>query len=145
MKSANYGLQVRSDQLLVFVNVVVQFLPKVKVAQLFLTLCDPMDCSLPGPFVHWVLQERIREWVAIPFSRGYSWPRDWTWVSCIAGRFFTVWVTRAYWLLFYYNCRLISTETSWPARSKIWSIWSFTWKVYWLLFEISAKDTWPQI
>ena len=50
-----------------------------------------MDCSLPGSSVHGILQARILEWVAIPFSTGSSWPRDWTWVSCIAGRFFTVW------------------------------------------------------
>ena len=36
-------------------------------------------------------QARILEWVAIPFSRGSSWPRDWTWFSGIAGRFFTIW------------------------------------------------------
>ena len=53
-----------------------------------------MDCSLPGSSVHGILQARILEWVAIPFSRGSSWPRDWTWVSCIAGRFFTIWATR---------------------------------------------------
>ena len=54
------------------------------VSQLFLTLCDPMDCSLPGPSVHGMSQARILEWVAIPsFSRGSSWPRDWTRVSCI--------------------------------------------------------------
>ena len=57
-------------------------------------LCDPMDCSLPGSSVHEILQARILDWVAIiPFSRGSSQPRDWTWVSSIAGRFFTVWAT----------------------------------------------------
>ena len=45
-------------------------------------------CSLPGSSVHGILQARILKWVAIPFSRGTSWPRDWTQVSCIAGRFF---------------------------------------------------------
>ena len=43
---------------------------------------------------HGILQARVLEWVAIPFSRGSSQPRDWTWVSCIAGRFFTSWATR---------------------------------------------------
>ena len=51
--------------------------------------CDLMNCSPPGSSVHGILQARILEWVAIPFSRGSSWPRDWTCVSCIAGRFFT--------------------------------------------------------
>ena len=55
-----------------------------------LTLCDPMDCTPPGFSVHGILQARIREWVAILFSRGSSQPRDWTWVSHIAGRFFTI-------------------------------------------------------
>ena len=54
-----------------------------------LTLCDSMDCSPPGFSVHRIPQARILEWVAISFSRGSSWPRDWTCFSCIAGRFFT--------------------------------------------------------
>ena len=58
------------------------------------TLCDPMDCSLPGSSVHGILQTRILEWAAIPFSRVFSPTRDWTQVSWIAGRFFTVWATR---------------------------------------------------
>ena len=53
--------------------------------------CDLMDCSPPGSSVHGILQARTLEWVAISFSRGSSWPRDWTQVSCIAGRFFTDW------------------------------------------------------
>ena len=104
------------------------------VAQSHLTLCDPVDHSLPGSSVHgdspgkntgegchtllqgifptqglnpglpycrWILyhlshQEspRILEWVAYPFSRATSWPRNWTGVSCTAGRFFTSWATR---------------------------------------------------
>ena len=63
-------------------------------AQSCLTLCDPMDCSLPGSSVHWIFQARVLEWVAISFSRGFSWPRDRTWVSLIAGRCFTIWATR---------------------------------------------------
>ena len=57
---------------------------KVKVAQSCPTLCDPLDYR-----VHGILQARILEWVAFPFSRGSSQPRDRTQVSCIAGRFFT--------------------------------------------------------
>ena len=57
------------------------------------TLCDPMDYSLPGSSVHGISRQEW-EWVAIPFSRGSSWPRDRTQVSCTAGRFFTVWATR---------------------------------------------------
>ena len=62
---------------------------KVLVAQWFLTLCDPKDYSLPISSVHGVLQASVLEWVAILFSRESSCPRDQTWVSCIAGRFFT--------------------------------------------------------
>ena len=56
-------------------------------AQSWPTLCDPVDCSLPGSSVHGIFQARILDWVAIPFSRGSSWLRDWTQVSWIAGRF----------------------------------------------------------
>ena len=59
------------------------------------TLCDPMDCSLTGSSVHGILQARILEWVARILSElpllWSSWPRDWTQVSGIAGRFFTIW------------------------------------------------------
>ena len=54
-------------------------------------LCDPMDCSLPGFPVHGISQARILEWVAISFSRGSSWPRGWTWVSCIGRQILYPW------------------------------------------------------
>ena len=54
-----------------------------------LTLCNPVDCSTPGPSVHGISQARILEWLAISFSRGSSWPRDQTQVYHIAGRFIT--------------------------------------------------------
>ena len=60
------------------------YLVKVKVIQPCPTLCDPMDYT-----VHGILQAQILEWVAVPFSRGSSQPRDRTQVSLIAGRFFT--------------------------------------------------------
>ena len=58
----------------------------VLVDQSCVTLCDPMDYSLWGPSVRGILQAIVLDWVAIPFSRGYSWPRDWTQVSRIVGR-----------------------------------------------------------
>ena len=67
---------------------------KVKVTQLCLSLFDPKDCSLPGSSVHGILQVRILEWIAVPFSRGSSQPSDWTPVSPIVGGFFTIWATR---------------------------------------------------
>ena len=66
-----------------------------EVAQLYLTLSNPMDCSLPRSSIHGIFQARILEWVAISFSRGSSQPRDWTPVSCIVDRRFTIWATRA--------------------------------------------------
>ena len=65
-----------------------------ELAQSCPTLCDPLDCSLPGFSVHGIFQARVLEWVAISFSRGSFWPRDQTQVSCIAGRRFTLWATR---------------------------------------------------
>ena len=57
---------------------------KVKVAQLCLTLCEPIDY-----IVHGIIQARILEWGAFPFSRGSSQPRDQMQVSGITGGFFT--------------------------------------------------------
>ena len=62
---------------------------KVKVAQLCPNLCNPMVFA-----VHGILQARILEWAAIPFSRQSSQPRDRIQVSHIAGGFFTIWATR---------------------------------------------------
>ena len=56
------------------------------------SLCNPIVS--PGSSVRGILQARILEWVAIPFSRGSSQPRNWTLVSCIEGRFFTIWAIR---------------------------------------------------
>ena len=53
-----------------------------------------MNCGLPGSSVHGILQARILEWVTVPFPRGSPQPRYGTQVSCIAGRFFTIWATR---------------------------------------------------
>ena len=60
-------------------------------AQLYPTLWISWTIAHQGPLVHRVLQARILEWVAVPFSEGYSPPRDRTWVSWIAGRLFTIW------------------------------------------------------
>ena len=79
------------------------------ITQLCLSLCDPMDCSLPGSSVHGISQVRIQEWVAISFFKGFSQPRNRTYISCISciGR----------WLL--YHC------TTWEA--KIYYHISFKW------------------
>ena len=64
------------------------------IAQLCPTLCDPMDCSLPGSSVHGIFQAIVLEWIAISFSSSSSQPRDRTWVSHIVDRGFTVWAIR---------------------------------------------------
>ena len=65
-----------------------------EVAQFCPTLCDPMDCSLPGSSVHGIFQAIVLEWIAISFSRGSSRPRDRTQVSRTVDRRFTVWATK---------------------------------------------------
>ena len=68
---------------------------KALVAQSCLTLCDPMDCSSPGFSAHGILQARTLKEVGIhSLPRRSSQPRDWTWVSCVAGGFLTAWVIR---------------------------------------------------
>ena len=57
--------------------------------QLCPTLCDPIDCSPPGSSVPEIFPARILGWVAMPSSRGSSLPRDWTWISWVAGGLFT--------------------------------------------------------
>ena len=71
------------------------FKSRIKVPEVcVLTSCDPMDCSPPGSCVHGLIQARTLEWVAMPSSRGSSHPRDWSQVSLISSRLFTVWATR---------------------------------------------------
>ena len=114
---------------------------KVLVTQSYLPLCDPMDCSPPGFSVCEILQARILEWVAIPFSRASSWPRDWTWVSYTAGRFFTIWATRegdgfftvwdtkwevALWLFFSFSKYFFMVKRL-PAMQETW-VWPLGWE-----------------
>ena len=83
------------------------------------TLCNPTDCA-----VHGILQERILEWVTLPFSNRSSQPRDWTQVSRIAGGFFAIWATReAVWSLL-----------SWFLVSMFWGRWGYSqllWHLCW--------------
>ena len=91
-------------------------------------LCDLTDCSPPGSSVHGILQARILEWVAYPFSRGSSWSRYRHWVSCTADRFFTVWATRE--PLCYFN--FISLQKDKEKEKEINHLW-------WAFFEIQGK------
>ena len=96
------GMMVQGSQCLVGITYI-----KVKVAQSCPTLCYPTDYT-----VHGILQTRILEWVAFPFSRGSFQLRDWTQVSLIAGEFFTSWVTRK--TQEYWNRQPVSPLTDLP-------------------------------
>ena len=84
------------------------------------TLWDTIDCSPPGSSVHGILQARILEWIAIPFSRGSSQPRDWTWVSCTTGRFLTNWASKEvqYWPRRYPNNHTVVWQLKTEARDQ---------------------------
>ena len=125
------------------------------VAQSCLTLCDPTDHSPPGSSVHEIFQARILEWVAISISRGSSWPRDWTWVSCTAGRFFTDWATReaylicfssdelrSYQLMFISNVTLQEKcEVNWTLTRVISKLRHFRWNL-WCKQNYYTSDGW---
>ena len=66
----------------------------VHVSRSVMSNCLWSHGSPPCSSVYGILQARILEWVATPFSKGSSQPRDQTWVSCIAGRVFIIWATR---------------------------------------------------
>ena len=76
------------------VGVAMRTCMRAKSLQSSLTLCDPVDYSLPGSSVHGFSKQEYCCGLPCPPSRGSSRPRDRTWVSCIAGRFFTIWATR---------------------------------------------------
>ena len=97
---------------------------KVLVPQWCLTLCDPVDCSPPGSSVHGILQARILEWVAIPFSRGFSWPRDQTHISCLGRQ---ILYHRATWEATYLVMQFRhSLPILWPSHWKWWFLRSFS-------------------
>ena len=101
------------------VSAVSKLLEKWKlVAQACPTLCDPVNRSLPGSSVHRIFQASILKWVAIPFSRGSSRPTDRTWVSCLTGRFFTVWAAREAKLLVHPKPNsILGPKSSWLLRA----------------------------
>ena len=91
---------------------------KVLVPQLGPTLCDSMDCNPPDSSVHAIFLARILEWIGIPSSRGSPQSRDWTQVSCTAGRCFTIWVTRGACCLYKRPEAIAWTHVDKPNRSK---------------------------
>ena len=76
-----------------------------EVAQSCPTLCDPIDCSLPGSSIHGIFQAVVLEWIAISFFRGSSQPRARTQVSHIVDRYFTIWATREVTKIFHFLYR----------------------------------------
>jgi len=95
----------------------------VLAAQSCLTLCDPMDCSPLGSSAHGISQSRILEWVAISSSRQSSRPRDWIWVSSIAGRHFTLWPTREAIVSLLLTVKLWKQPTCLPTGKLIITLW----------------------
>ena len=86
------------EELFIPVDYIYVILPRCNVmlaTRLRSTLCNPIDCSLPGsPLTMGFSRQECWCGLPFPFSRGSSWARDQTWISCIAGRFFTVWASR---------------------------------------------------
>ena len=107
------------------INPVPPFLLWSEVAQLCPTLCDPMDCSLQGS------SARVLEWVAISFSRGFSRPKDWTLVSRVVGRRFTIWafcynITSVLWFGFLAARHVASYLPHWGSNLKKQSLSHWT-------------------
>ena len=108
---------------------------KLLLIQTCLTLCSPMDSSLSGSSVHGILQARILEWVIHSLLPGSSPPRDQTQVSCIAGRFFTIWAAREAHMFSYCMLSLFSHVqlfvTSWTVAHQAPLSMGFSRQEYW--------------
>ena len=103
------------------------------VAQSCPTLCNPMDYSSPGSPVHGILQAGILEWAATPFSRGSSWPRDWTWAILYhLSKFFTIWAPKGAWEVqshqLYWGCFPTCFWTPWAWNKDTGPLYSIPWK-----------------
>ena len=115
---------------------------KVLVTQLCLSLCYLMDCSQPGSSVLGILQARILEWVAIPFSSVSSPRRDWTQVSYIAGRFFIVWKWKWKWSCSVVSDSLRPVDCS-PPSSFVNGILQ-AWVLEWVAISFSRGSSQPR-
>ena len=84
----------------------------------------PQDCSPSVSSVYGILQARVLEWLAIPFSRGSSWIRDRTWVFHITGRFFAIWTTREASLPAQFSLNLLDLglDVTYSGRH-FWTLW----------------------
>ena len=102
---------------------------------LYLTLCDPMACSLPDFSVHGIFQARILEWVTISFSRRSSQPRDWTQVSRTVGRCFMVWATREVLIDFLIDSKYLGQEKE-PVTYVLGLKLKINWKIIFITIKI---------
>ena len=105
-----------------------------EVAQLCPTLCNPMDCILPSSSVHGIFQARVLELGAISFSRRSFQPRDWTQVSRIVGRCFTIWATREASIFPVVMCKYVSWTVK---KAEGQTIHAFEWGV--------GEDSWESL
>ena len=109
----------------------------VFITQLCVALCDHMDCSLPGSSVHWILQARILEWVAILFSRGSSQPRDQTHVSSIAADSLLYEI----YIYIYIHFPILAAVIQFQASLSIWHLDSY----HWVFFHWSCTNSASQL
>ena len=101
-------------------------------AHLFMTT---WTWSPPGSSVHEILQARILEWFAISSSRGSSWTSDWTWVSCFASRFITIWATREA------QIPLVDPDNGILFDTRNELTWDFL-AIYWIRLELQMQTLW---
>ena len=121
------------------------------VAQSCPTLCDPMNCGPPGSSAHGILQARVLEWVAMPSSRGSSWPRDQTlisYVSCIVRwvLYFSKIIATVYWVLialYYLLCYLLSVNSHSMSLRKV--LWPLILQKVETIYLTEAKESRKQI
>ena len=100
------------------------------------TLCNPMECSPPGSSDYGMLQARILEWVATSFSKGSSQSSDQTWVSSIAGNFFTIWATKV-------SLKIQNPEVRKSTQKfdlKFWMVKNTISKVMLLVFNLNHRE-----
>ena len=134
-KNENYALTKICTQIFIVTLSIIVKTKESEVAQSCLTLCNPMDCSLPGSSVQGIFQAIVLDRIAISFSRRSSWPRDWTWVSCLVDRCFTIWATQIspnWWVdkqtgVHLYKEHYLAVkrnENSWYGKSHEWTMLS---------------------
>ena len=104
-----------------------------------------MDCSLLSPSVHGIFQAILSEWVTISFSRGSSWPKDRTQVSCIVGRCFTVWASILFSVVAVPTHVLTNRVQEFPflyILANIYHLCSFSWRPSWWVWDDISLWCW---